>query len=47
MNFFDGLIELPKWYQGFEGTSEFIQTLIDTIDDLLTKFTKLVNSSQN
>ena len=41
--FFDGLIELANGIKGFaEDTSEFIQALIDAIDQALDFFTRLV-----
>ena len=43
--FFDGLIELANGIKGIaEDTSAFIQALIDTIDDLLERFTKLATA---
>ena len=43
--FFDGLIQLANGIKGIaEDTSAFIQALIDTIDDLLERFTKLANA---
>jgi hypothetical protein len=42
-DFFDGLIEMANGLKGFAGeTSEFIQALIDVIDDLIEFFEELV-----